>query len=164
MTPEELQYGDGEHPIELKDAVKIALDEARMILPGIQALFGFQLIAAFNERFNEVFDVAGQALHLAALMLVALSCALAMTPAAYHRRCTTVSVKLLRIAEGFVEACMIPLMIAISIDVGLVANAVTHSEAWAVSLGAGTAVVFTALWIAYPRYERRRDRRAGRRA
>jgi hypothetical protein len=28
-----------------------AIEEARMVLPGIQALFGFQLIAVFNERF-----------------------------------------------------------------------------------------------------------------
>ncbi|TLG71825.1 hypothetical protein [Methylocystis sp. B8] len=28
-----------------------AIEEARMVLPGIQALFGFQLIAVFNNRF-----------------------------------------------------------------------------------------------------------------
>jgi hypothetical protein len=31
-----------------------AIEEARMVLPGIQALFGFQLIAIFNERFKEL--------------------------------------------------------------------------------------------------------------
>jgi hypothetical protein len=31
-----------------------AIDEARMVLPGIQALFGFQLIAVFNERFAQL--------------------------------------------------------------------------------------------------------------
>jgi hypothetical protein len=30
------------------------IEEARMVLPGIQALFGFQLIAVFNERFKEL--------------------------------------------------------------------------------------------------------------
>jgi Family of unknown function (DUF6328) len=31
-----------------------AIEEARMVLPGIQALFGFQLMAVFNQRFNEL--------------------------------------------------------------------------------------------------------------
>jgi hypothetical protein len=38
--------------IALKDSVQFTLDEARMVIPGIQALFGFQLIAVFNERFD----------------------------------------------------------------------------------------------------------------
>lgn len=29
------------------------LEECRMVLPGIQALFGFQLIVVFNSRFWE---------------------------------------------------------------------------------------------------------------
>ena len=103
-----------------------------------------------------MFGAVGQTLHLAALILVALACALAMTPAAYHRRSNRVSKKLLRIAQNFVGAAMIPLMLAISIDIGLVAQVVTHTDAWAVGLGAASAVVFTALWIVYPWIERRR--------
>src|SRR5205823_10297737 len=61
-------------------------EEARMVLPGIQALFGFQLIAAFNTRFTEL-ELADRAVHLSALILVALAIALIMTPAAYHRIC-----------------------------------------------------------------------------
>ena len=35
----------------LEKVVEHLEEEARMILPGIQALFGFQLIAVFNQRF-----------------------------------------------------------------------------------------------------------------
>jgi hypothetical protein len=31
-----------------------AIEEARMVLLGIQALFGFQLIAAFNDNFKQL--------------------------------------------------------------------------------------------------------------
>ena len=31
-----------------------AIEEARMVLPGIQALFGFQFITVFNERFRQL--------------------------------------------------------------------------------------------------------------
>jgi Family of unknown function (DUF6328) len=53
-------------------------------MPGIQAIFGFQLIAVFNVRFRD-FTSVEQAVHLAALLLIALAIALIMTPAAYHR-------------------------------------------------------------------------------
>ena len=33
----------------IKDALQQTLEEARMVLPGVQALFGFQLIAVFSE-------------------------------------------------------------------------------------------------------------------
>jgi hypothetical protein len=46
-------------PIEhlpLSKAAQLLLEECRMVLPGIQALFGFQLIAVFNARFAERLD------------------------------------------------------------------------------------------------------------
>lgn len=145
------QPPDGERDIELQEAVAFALREARMILPGIQALFGFQLIAAFNDRFHEVLGHTGEVLHLVALILVALSCALAMTPAAYHQRCSRISHKLLKVAERFVAAAMVPLMLAICIDVGLVAFAVTAHLAWSLALALACALVFSLLWLVYPR-------------
>ena len=61
------------------------LEECRMVLPGIQALFGFQLIAVFNGKFWELPE-GHRLLHLLAIDSVATSVALVMTPAAYHRR------------------------------------------------------------------------------
>jgi hypothetical protein len=144
---------DDSHPVELKDAVTFALDEARMVLPGIQALFGFQLIAVFNNRFEDVFDSFGQQLHLLALLLVALSCGLVMAPAAYHRRTghLHVSKRLLSIISGFVGAAMVPLMLAISIDVGLVAFAVTESPAASAGLAVSCGLVLAALWLVFPK-------------
>ena len=147
-----------EQQVELKDAVRYALDEARMVLPGIQALFGFQLVAVFNERFAEVFNAWGQWLHLAALVLVALSCALAMTPAAFHRQNDhgKVSRQLLDISSRFIGAAMLPLMAAISIDVGLVAYVVSESAPASTAMGAACAIVFTGLWIVFPRWRGKR--------
>ena len=55
-----------------------------MVLPGIQALFGFQLIAVFNRPFFDL-ATADRLLHLAALLLVAVAIGLIMAPAAHHR-------------------------------------------------------------------------------
>jgi hypothetical protein len=146
-----------EKPVSLEEAVSFALDEARMVLPGIQALFGFQLVAVFNQRFADLFDEPGQLLHLGALVLVALSCALAMTPAALHRQThrRKVSERLLRQCSFFIGAAMVPLMAAISIDVGLVGYAVTSSRAVGTALAVLCAAVFIALWIGVPQLRKR---------
>jgi len=68
------------------DTVTHLLEECRMVLPGIQALFGFQLIAVFNPAFSEKLHWYEQCLHLTAIGLVAIAVALVMTPAAYHRQ------------------------------------------------------------------------------
>ena len=62
-----------------------AIEEARMVLPGIQALFGFQLMAIFNDKFRTLSEF-GQRTHFVAMLLISLSIALIMTPAAYHRQ------------------------------------------------------------------------------
>jgi hypothetical protein len=61
-----------------------AIEEARIVLPGIQALFGFQLIAVFNQRFKELTEDE-RLIHFSATLLVTIAIALIMTPAAYHR-------------------------------------------------------------------------------
>lgn len=60
------------------------LREARVILPGAQALLGFQLVVTLNGRFSEL-PPALKNLHLAAPCCVALSVIVLMTPAALHR-------------------------------------------------------------------------------
>jgi len=76
-------HGSAERPASLEEETKTTIEEARMVLPGIQALFGFQLIAVFNTRFHD-FGSLEQILHLVALLLVAFAIALIMTPAAYQ--------------------------------------------------------------------------------
>jgi hypothetical protein len=51
------------HRETLEEEATHATDEARMVLPGVQAVLGFQLIAVFNQRF-ELFSPAEQVVHL----------------------------------------------------------------------------------------------------
>jgi len=55
-----------------------------MVLPGIQALFGFQLIVVFNLTFSEKFSTTKRGLHLTDLIIVAI--AMVMVPVAYHQQ------------------------------------------------------------------------------
>jgi len=71
--------------LSLHDAAELILEECRMVLPGIQALFGFQLIAVFSDGFARL-TLAEQRIHLLAIVLVVIAAAFVMTPAAYHRQ------------------------------------------------------------------------------
>ncbi len=136
-----------------KDAVQFALDEARMVIPGIQALFGFQLIAVFTDGFETALGPAQRALHLLALVLVTIACALVMAPAAYHRQAEQgrVSAGMLRLASRLIGLGLIPLMLGICLDVYVVAYAVTQHNAISAGLGALCFAVFAGLWFAFPR-------------
>lgn len=122
-----------------------------MVLPGIQALFGFQLIAAFNETFRQL-EPLEQTLHFGALILVALAIAIIMTPAAYHRLVERGSVSdfFVRLASWLVAAAMLPLMIALCIDVYLLGRIILHQEWICVVVAVFLLIVFSGLWFFFP--------------
>jgi hypothetical protein len=130
--------------------------EARMVLPGIQALFGFQLIAAFNTRFMEL-ATPDRVVHLVSLILVALAIALIMTPAAYHRICEPgrTSLFFTRLASTLVAAAMVPLLLGISIDIYVVTRlSLPTDDPWlGIALALSAFVVFVALWIVFPYWQ-----------
>jgi hypothetical protein len=77
---------DIKKPVSLETEVDHVIEESRMVLPGIQALFGFQLIAVFNERFDIALPAAGRWMHSSPSVLIAFAIALIMPPAAFHRQ------------------------------------------------------------------------------
>jgi len=143
--------------ISLDDAAAHLLEECRMVLPGIQALFGFQLIAVFNQGFGEKLTHAQQLLHLVAIVLTTLAMALVMTPAALHRQAepTSVSERFLWLASNVVLASMLPLALAVGLDAYVVASIVLHNDAMAALLAVALVTVFIFLWLVLPRHERR---------
>jgi hypothetical protein len=150
----------GTKPLSLSKAVSYLLEECRIVLPGIQVLFGFQLIVVFSERFATALSAGEQRLHLLATALVALSTALIMAPAAYHRQNgpQQISQGLVRISTWLLLASMPPLAIAISLDFYLVARLVLGdgAVAW---LACALFAVFAALWLVLPQAARWRNRR-----
>ena len=80
----EIEMRDTPSPTPLKTKIEQLLTEARLIIPGGQALFGFQLIAMLTSGFDRL-PQSAKIVHVAALCLVALNVILMMTPAALHR-------------------------------------------------------------------------------
>ena len=138
------------------------LEEARMILPGIQTLFGFQLIAVFNARFGSVLSPAGQRLHLAALLLLAVAVALVMTPAAYHRRLMPkrATHHFLRVSSRLLLVSMVPLMASLALDVYLVSRIILGDSILSVVIAVCLVLIFTTLWLILPGRWRRMSQAA----
>jgi len=144
-----------QQPESLSQSVTHMLEECRMVLPGIQALFGFQLIAVFNSTFWEKLVPSERILHFGAIMLVVCSIALVMAPAAYqrHEETRTVSVRFLMLSSRLLFLSMYPLMTGILLDCYLIGRLLLNS--WLLSLLTTTILLFAFvfLWILLPRIE-----------
>jgi len=68
----------------LDEKIKTALIECRMVLPGAQALLGFQLVTFVEPGFTPL-PVLDKVLHILSLFCIANSTILLMAPAAFHR-------------------------------------------------------------------------------
>ena len=68
----------------LSEKINYMLTEARVVLPGVQALLGFQLVAVLTRRFDELPEALKVA-HAVGLGLMLLSVVLLLAPAALHR-------------------------------------------------------------------------------
>jgi len=73
-----------EKPTPLTTKIEQMLTEARIILPGAQALLGFQLTVTLTRAFGQLSDSL-KLFHVASLCCVAVAIILLMTPAALHR-------------------------------------------------------------------------------
>jgi hypothetical protein len=144
----------------LKDEMRNLVEEARMVIPGIQALFGFQTMAVFNNRFEELPDI-GKELYLTALALLVLAMALLMTPAAYHRLVERgqVSRQMIDLGSNLLTIAMVPLMFAFALDVYVVVLAAIDSAGIGAAAGVATVLVLAGAWFAFPVIKRRWDRK-----
>lgn len=122
-----------------------------MVLPGVQALLGFQLVAVFNQRFLAL-SPREQALHLAAFLLIATSAGLLMTPAAYHRQTggDRITRHFVRLATRLIMLAMWPLSVALAIDTYLISHLVFGVQAIALATALGVISLLVGLWFVLP--------------
>jgi hypothetical protein len=149
------QSNPDEQP-ELHERVNQALTEARVVLPGAQAMLGFQLVTMFTEAFDAL-PATSKGIHLGSLALIALTVVLLMTPAAFHRiaEAGEDSERLVKLTGRFVLAAMIPLATGMAGDLFVIVRKITDSTQ--VAAGAATLALALALgmWFGYPFYRRR---------
>jgi len=144
---------DGERQeLELFQAAELLLEECRTVLPGIQGLFGFQLVAVFSSHFHDQLGRGEQHMHLLAIALIAAAIAFIMTPAAIHRQGDPCEVtrRFIALSTKLLLASMVPLTLGLSIDFYLVARVITDAGVASV-FAAVLFAVFVGLWFVAPR-------------
>jgi hypothetical protein len=143
--------------VSLNDATSHVLEECRTVVPGMQALFGFQLIVVFTAAFNEELSSVERLLHLVAIVLVTIAIVLVMAPAAVHRQTEPLAVsrRFITVSSRLLMASMVPLAVGICVDVYIVARVIIGSRLDAEIVAAGLLGVFIVLWIVVPRIIRR---------
>ena len=139
----------------LSAKVEQMLTEARVIIPGAQALLGFQLTVTLTRAFEQI-PFESKLAHAAALCCIALSVILLMAPAALHRISFAGedSADFLKVGSVFIVAAPLPLALGIALDTYVAIAQALESNLAATSVAGTTAIVLTLLWYAYPVWRR----------
>ena len=142
----------------LDEEANHVIEEARMVLPGIQALFGFQLIAVFNARFEADLTSWEQWLHFGAIVFTVVSIALIMAPAAYHRQAERglVSAYFVDLASSLLTWAMTPLLLAITLEIFVISKLIAKDNGVGICTAAIVFALFAWLWFIFPRLRAKR--------
>ncbi len=133
---------------DLEQKIQHALTDARVVLPGAQALLGFQFVAVFLGGF-ETLPASSQYIHIVSLTLVTLSTIFLMMPPAYHRlvEMGQPSKHFFRLTSNAVLGSMIPLGAGICGDFFIVVRKVSGSLTVASATSLLLLLIFYVLWF-----------------
>ena len=155
LTPPQNSPGSGGTLTPVHDKIRQVLTEARVIIPGNQALLGFQFAVILQHGFTELPRWV-QWVHLGSLSLLAISTVLLLTPAAYHRIVEhgEETEGFCRIANVLVVSSMPPLAVGVCGDFFVVIFKMSGSVSGALLASALMLCVFTGLWFGYTYFRR----------
>jgi hypothetical protein len=139
-----------EQETDLGTRVKQVLIECRVVLPGAQALLGFQLIIMWMSAFYKIPQL-WKVLHLASLTSVGICTVLLITPAAYHRIVEQGedSEMLHHITARLLLWAMFFLALGICGDFWLASRMTGLGNPLSTALALGLLVFFYAAWFGY---------------
>jgi len=138
-----------ETPLHTK--IEQLLTEARVILPGAQALFGFQLSIVLTHAFERLPETS-RITHAVSIGFVALAVMLLMAPAAYHRLVYggEDNEEMHRTGSILVTLATLPLAIGLAGDLYVIMAKIADSNTAGLAAGIGSLVLLLALWYGYP--------------
>lgn len=145
---------DVEHP-PLHERVSEVLTEARVVLPGAQAMLGFQFITMLMHDFDRL-PASSKSIHLICLGLIAATVVLLITPPAFHRIAESGedSERVVRVSSRMVLAALVPLGLSMVGDLYVVVRKITDSLPLALGSAIAMFVFFFGLWFGYTWYRR----------
>lgn len=145
---EEKQVPPKPEKASVSDKIRHVLTEARVVLPGAQALLGFQLMTTLMLAFDKLPSTM-KWIHFASLGFMALAIVLLITPAAWHRIVERgeETERFHRFASAMVVAALVPLALSMAGDFFVVAHKVTESTPLALAMAGGALALFFGLWF-----------------
>jgi len=151
---------ESKSPLHAK--IEQMLTEARVILPGTQALLGFQMIVMLTPAFAEL-SRASQYIHVAALLSNVISVILLICPAAVHRMSFggRDAARMHTIGSVLMTIALTPLAVSISLDLYVALGRIFDT----LEIAAGGALLafllMLANWYLLPLYLRGMPKAAG---
>jgi hypothetical protein len=127
------------------------LTEARLIIPGAQALLGFQFVAMLTSGFDRL-PQTSKIVHVVALGLIGINVMLLMTPAALHRLSYDGddSESFLRTGSALVIAAPLFLAAGIGAETWVVLQKVIDDTGWSTAGGTAVFCILMLFWYAIP--------------
>jgi hypothetical protein len=140
-----------EQPTSIDVRVEHMLTEARVLLPGAQALLGFQMAVLLTDSFSDL-PAGSTALHAVALCCITLAIILLMAPAAFHRIAFggQNSEGFYRLGSRFVIAAAAPLAVGIAGDFYVAVARALQSPILGAAMAAIIGTVLAMLWFVQP--------------
>ncbi|HMJ35257.1 MAG TPA: DUF6328 family protein [Baekduia sp.] len=123
------------------------LNELRVVMPGVQVLFGFLLTVPFQQGFHQI-DAFQRDVYFATLLLTAASSAFLMAPSAFHRLTFRAGQKPYLVQLGTRQAIVGMALLALAMNgaVLLLTDILFHSLTVAITV-ACSATLFAWLWF-----------------
>jgi hypothetical protein len=156
---------DSMEETKLNDKIRHVLTEARVVLPGTQALLGFQFAGVLQQGF-EALPPYSKLLHVIALAFLGVSVVFLLLPTAYHRIAEggEITEHLHRFSSLCILVAMGTLAVAVAADTFIVVENATGrtwvAGAIAVAWLAGSLAAWFVAMLLVRRAHRRRSRAA----
>lgn len=139
----------------LQQKIIVYLDEIRVVLPGTQALLGFQLVAAFSFGFEKI-ALIFKYFHVLSLFLVSFSVILLLAPAAFHRIAEhgKDSHRLHKLTSRMIIVAMATLGMGLAVDLFVVVSIILHSLILGIIVSLIITILLVFAWYIYPYSQR----------
>lgn len=134
----------------LKDKIRQVSTEIRVVLPGVQAMLGFQFAIVLQDSFDRL-DPFLKTIHLGSLIMIGISTILLMAPAAYHRIVDQGedTQRFNQFASQMILVSLLFLALGFTGDLYLVVYRVYQSRSLALAASIVALIVFYGTWFGY---------------
>ena len=142
---------------DLHTRIDQMLTEARVILPGVQAMLGFQLIVFMTHAFENL-PRPLQMLHLGGLALALMTITLLIAPAAVHRMAFhgNDDDRFHRLGSRLLNIALIPLALSIAVESFIAAWKLSEDNLLATLAAVGVLSMLIGTWYVFPLLHRAR--------